>query len=1019
MDWNDNGEDEEEEGGQQEANAGSNELVQSQEPTVLQYTRFHGLTVDYHQEQPRFSDANAPSMEALETDLRDEALDSPANRAHELTKERLAIDKEAAVLLKSVFDVSRGREKLQLDTGDLRERMSHLRLEIPILRTDPELDDLDFGNVDVPSFKDVRIPSEPVDVEKDEGFEWAAKYHAYPKKCLDQARAEKLNVSKDDLLFLSGALRDTYTAADSDRIKAESLEFERKTTLQPLTPPLLPLTPPLTPYLPSSPGNRLELLSEDSNSTLAELRVLEEQIFKEDVLVPPSRENSNSSDIMLLDAEGRDSNSNLAQDSSKESPPRVKRKAQDLKLESPLTPLTTTDSPAKRTKSVSFPDMLHEYIPDLPSLYDDGNNVLNSQGSFNDFFKEIEPLAEEAKRKVENEKLSEVDTVMRLDVPDMDFTLPIAPWNEFAQKKSGKHPAGQTVLDTQCKFITQVKRHYLKSATSWHGVGRLEREMHWSPFSTHMAAVTIKEQIHDEGLLSKLLEEVGSYEIVTSEMAVWKREGLRILEDDEESEEELELAESDVVEDERDDMQVLIRKRRLEMEKEDEEEVADVPVPNSNIMSRKWRAKKPKTLAQATPEKHERSHGGKQKPASSLQPTRQPKSDSQDATELSKAKALKSTPSLDNSLMFGGSFSATSALHKFMAVHGRAVKELGAEAPPARPNSKHIAATIQNLPNHSVGTSTTFQLSSTQANTYLEDHQEAPKVTPKAPLQLPPIPQNLPPAWFIISSTLLQHRSLLKAIEKTYPSANLLERDFTNPYSAAQEADILLSPSTGLIFTTLQQVKQRALPGQKDTSPLKQQVAKLQMRYERLVVLVSEGLSREMEDNGSSRPVDASDTDALTRFEVFTEVMEAEVHVQFVRGGEQALGRSMVVEMAKWGLPLGSKDMGDVKLLQDESFWELFLRRAGLNPFAAQSILSSLKDPYTLSLSLSSNSNSSNPPTSPGAQIEIFGLAAFVLMDAEERITRFQALLGGARILGRVGRKLDQGWPSAVHGFVV
>ena len=145
--------------------------------------------------------------------------------------------------------------------------------------------------------------------------------------------------------------------------------------------------------------------------------------------------------------------------------------------------------------------------------------------------------------------------------------------------------------------------------------------------------------------------------------------------------------------------------------------------------------------------------------------------------------------------------------------------------------------------------------------------------------------------------------------------------------------------------------------------------------------------------------------------------------------------------MVKWGLPQGSKDIGDLTLLQDETTvgipiscaqthpgsptcltftcsntkqWEVFLRRAGLNPFAAQLILSSLRDPYDITLETSPlGATLGGHPT----VVRVFSLSSFLLLSAEERISQFQALVGGSRILRRVNEVLDQKWPSAVNGF--
>lgn len=159
----------------------------------------------------------------------------------------------------------------------------------------------------------------------------------------------------------------------------------------------------------------------------------------------------------------------------------------------------------------------------------------------------------------------------------------------------------------------------------------------------------------------------------------------------------------------------------------------------------------------------------------------------------------------------------------------------------------------------------------------------------------------------------------MKQIEQLYERAEIVYRDYDRPHTPAKEADIVLSPSTGLILTTLQQIKQQPLPGQPDHSPVKERMNTLQIRYERLLVIVSEGLSTEMESHGSSRPDDARDQEALARFNNFAERLEGEVVVKYIPGGERALARSIIVEMAKYGLPHGSKDIGDIKLMAAET----------------------------------------------------------------------------------------------------
>jgi hypothetical protein len=86
----------------------------------------------------------------------------------------------------------------------------------------------------------------------------------------------------------------------------------------------------------------------------------------------------------------------------------------------------------------------------------------------------------------------------------------------------------------------------------------------------------------------------------------------------------------------------------------------------------------------------------------------------------------------------------------------------------------------------------------------------------------------------------------------------------------------------------------------------------------------------------------------------------------------------------------------------------------GVNPFAAQVIVASLKTPFDVPASVFSS-----PPASSelSRAVSVFGLSAFLVMGEDERVGFFQALMGGSRILRRVSRVLDKEWVSAAHGF--
>jgi hypothetical protein len=74
-----------------------------------------------------------------------------------------------------------------------------------------------------------------------------------------------------------------------------------------------------------------------------------------------------------------------------------------------------------------------------------------------------------------------------------------------------------------------------------------------------------------------------------------------------------------------------------------------------------------------------------------------------------------------------------------------------------------------------------------------------------------------------------------------------------------------------------------------------------------------------MEEVGSRRPADPRDQEALAACKSFAAQLEGEVLIQYIRGGEQALACATVVQMAEYGLPYGSADIGDIKPMVQET----------------------------------------------------------------------------------------------------
>jgi hypothetical protein len=587
----------------------------------------------------------------------------------------------------------------------------------------------------------------------------------------------------------------------------------------------------------------------------------------------------------------------------------LKRRAEDLKVEGPLTPPMFSTSPLKKLKSVSFKDILYEFIPEAPlvsSAVENNGDELECDTDRD--LEDLRPIAQLVRRRVENEKLIGADTTVRMDVPDADFTLPVAPWNEYSQRNSGKHQLGLIEIDAQMKFLLRIKREDLQTASSWHGVSSLERSLHWGIFTAEISKINLDEKLHGETELNKMLADTTTGTVANSSSQVWKPDGLRLL-DEGLDEEEIDLA----VTQERKDVEGLIRKRKLKMEEEEAE------------------AQSKRTYSQ--PASHGHAHhrsvpgsdhrSGEQAvartAATHLSGTVQHE-ERRSQTSLARQKSTRTSKEATSDLMFGG-FSATSALHKFMETRGKDVRYENTKLIDASYPSQKATAPMETIvPVRSREVSLDhagFAAQQEVARVVKKEGNNGIASALRSPL--PPVPKDLSPCSFIMSSTFLKRRSMMKLVEQLYPGAEIVYRDYDLPHSQAKEADMIMSPSTGLALTTLQQIKQCPLPGQPDRSPIKERIDRLQLRYERLLVLVGEGLSREMESQTLDRPHDPQSAAALTRLESFAEQLEGNVVIKYVSGGEEALARTIVIEMAKYGLPHGSRDIGDNKPLAVET----------------------------------------------------------------------------------------------------
>ncbi len=293
--------------------------------------------------------------------------------------------------------------------------------------------------------------------------------------------------------------------------------------------------------------------------------------------------------------------------------------------------------------------------------------------------------------------------------------------------------------------------------------------------------------------------------------------------------------------------------------------------------------------------------------------------------------------------------------------------------------------------------------------------------TDVAALVVPQVPIITSPRSIIVNSKLLKsHRQVTQALE-TRPNLPLviIYRDLETSNDADIEADLIITPTTAAIFTTLQATTQRSLPGQGPSRPpIFNRIVHLSQLYDRLLVLTT---LRPADSSPLESPTTCSQISTLTSFCTSLSVSRPDSTVQPIliptpsppepdftlkptTPTPHPLYQWTYPLIIKHALDLTSTSTPGITLLAEETLWELFLRKAGMNPFAAQVVLGMLKKPHGEDLLQRQKRNSG-----------LWGLRAFVQMEREERMEVFGKVVG-RRAVERVGDVLGVAWGGGAEG---
>lgn len=621
------------------------------------------------------------------------------------------------------------------------------------------------------------------------------------------------------------------------------------------------------------------------------------------------------------------------------SSPLARKRIRNLRLETPLTPQYYSESSsesaptAKKAKKVQFDLKLASLLPE-PRTESSESLPEFAKQQLDELQKRVIREAESVNAQLRNEQLIEIDTTMRVRVPSLVAVQIQPPWDVSTE-------------DPHC-----IDKDLLKDICKWSGVAKVERSLQWAPFASYLAKVDMVEQF-DDGSLDRYLSgmELADDAAEVDAFALIARNDRSSLMSGHDSDEEIEPFITE------DDLSV-------------NDALEDVPseVP-------KTAQEPPGVSTNAKPfllEVLRKKQQDLDKPAG-MQST---------GPDTNTTVPPRETRTTDTNIMQSGN------LVQFMQLRGKTTK------------TQHDVASISNKPNLDALRPATQNNAPAAVMVPRVETPCVPKSSPK-PIPLPNIlnkrHDTIP---IIVSSAFMSRRSLVRQIQAVVPNVDLCERDAQITAESQQgreipkEADFTISPSTGVVITTLQKLKQKPLPGQASKSALRNIIASVTTRYEHLIVLVSEGNNVPVQEGAVIRVLDQLDCQALSDLIGWANTIVSDVQISYVPGGENEIAGWLAATMSHRGVADGS-----MRLLQDETMWERWLRIAGMNAYAAQAVLVQLKLPDADRLG-------------EAARPKRFGLAAFVSMTADERVERFASTLGGDKVLRRVSEVIDGGWAS-------
>lgn len=188
--------------------------------SALEYARLNGLSRSHLIDSSPAIILN--SLQAIVDDklINDSHLEKLSLSNYRM-HERLTVSKEGARLIawamhpesdETTDDIVRSI----LGSSDLK----HIRLELSLLSSDHESDVKKFANRESfePLLKDVRLPLEILDMERNEGLDFSSTLWNLGVKTLEELKTEKITVTRESLQYFQSSIRSDWSDIDENEL---------------------------------------------------------------------------------------------------------------------------------------------------------------------------------------------------------------------------------------------------------------------------------------------------------------------------------------------------------------------------------------------------------------------------------------------------------------------------------------------------------------------------------------------------------------------------------------------------------------------------------------------------------------------------------------------------------------------------------------------------------------------------------------------------------------------------------